>query len=48
MHSEINTLINRTLECLSPKQAQLIPSTVVLYDKECTIQRAGCQLPGDR
>ena len=32
----------------SPKQAQLIPCTVVLYDKGGTIQRAGCQLPGDR
>ena len=32
----------------SPKQAELIPCTVVLYDKEGTIQRAGCQLPGDR
>ena len=27
---------------------QLIPCTVALYDKEGTIQRAGCQLPGDR
>ena len=26
---------------LAQKQAQLIPCTVVLYDKEVTIQRAG-------
>ena len=31
-----------------PKQAQLIPCTVALYDKGGTIQRAGCQLSGDK
>ena len=36
--SEIpNFLVNRFLPC-----------KVVLYDKGGTIQRAGCQLPGDR
>ena len=35
-------------ECISPKQAQLTPCAVVLYDKEGTIQQAGCLLPGHR
>ena len=29
-------------ECLGPEKAQLIPCTVVLYDKGGTNQRAGC------
>ena len=34
------------MECLSPKQAQLLPCTVVLYDNGGTIQRAGCPVTG--
>ena len=33
---------------LAPKKAQLIPYTVVLYEKGGTIKLADCQLPGDR
>ena len=33
-------------ECLSPKQAQLIPFTVDLYNNGGTIQRAGCLVIG--
>ena len=42
----MNILIYYT--ALAPKKAQLIPCTVVFYDKYGTIQRAGCQLPRDR
>ena len=34
--------MSELVECLGPKQAQLLPYTVVLYDKGGTIQRAGC------
>ena len=39
LHLNFSVSMVEFRECLVPKQAQLIPCTVVLYDKGGTIQR---------